>query len=133
MDKISTTPKDIRKFGLLFTIICLLVAGYLWYRDNAAWQWLVGASGFFLLTGLFVHPILRPIYIGWMKFAFVLGWINTRILLGVFFYLIITPTGLVMRLFGKDFLNEKRDKNAPTYWIKREPTELDPKRYENLF
>ncbi|MFN0157105.1 MAG: SxtJ family membrane protein, partial [Bacteroidota bacterium] len=100
---------------------------------HTAWQWLVGASGFFLVTGLFIHPILRPIYIGWMKFAFVLGWINTRILLGVFFYLIITPTGLLMRLFGKDFLSEKLNKNVRTYWIKREPTELDPKRYENLF
>lgn len=133
MDKISTTPKDIRKFGLLFSGICVLVGGYLWYRENTAWQWLAGAAGFFLVTGLFFHPVLRPIYVVWMKFAFVLAWVNTRILLGVFFFLILTPLGLVMRLFGKDFLDEKIDKQATTYWKRREPAPLDPKRYENLF
>ena len=41
---------------------------------------------------LSVHAVLRPIYVGWMKFAFVLGWINTRLILGLFFYLILTPS-----------------------------------------
>jgi carbamoyltransferase len=58
---------------------------------------------------------------------------NTRLLLGAFFYLILTPIGLVMRLAGKDYLEKQIDRSATTYWIKREPVPMDQKRYENLF
>jgi hypothetical protein len=88
---------------------------------------------FFLLSGLFTYPLLRPIYIGWMKFAFVLGWVNTRVILSVFFYLVITPVGLVMRLFGRDPMNRKFDRSAASYWVRRPEAPADLKRYENLF
>jgi len=77
--------------------------------------------------------ILRPIYVGWMKFAFVLGWINTRLILGIFFYLILTPVGLIMRLFGRDPLHRKFDRDATTYWAKRPPAEFKQERYQQLF
>jgi hypothetical protein len=68
-----------------------------------------------------------------MKFAFVLGWINTRILLGIFFYLILTPIGLIMRISGKDLIDQKIDKGAKSYWKKRERVPFDPAQYERLF
>lgn len=132
-ETIASGPREVRKFGLMFALICTLVAGYSFYKSGTVWPYFGGGAIFFLLTGLFVHPVLRPIYIGWMKFAFVLAWINTRILLGVFFYGIITPIGLLMRLFGKDLLDQKIDRNATTYWKKRDPTPVDRSRYERLF
>ena len=132
-DKIPTGPGEIRKFGILFALICAAVGGYLFWKESALWSWFGIAGAFFLVTGLFVQAVLRPVYSGWMMFAFVLGWVNTRILLGVFFYLIITPLGFVMRLAGKDLLDQKIDRQASTYWKKRERIPLDPKRIEQQF
>ncbi|MBT4936735.1 hypothetical protein HON22_02355 [Candidatus Peregrinibacteria bacterium] len=56
----------------------------------------------------------------WLKFAHTLGFINTKILLTLVFFLVITPIGLIMRLFGKDFLRKKMNKKIHSYWIQRE-------------
>ena len=127
------TAEEVRKFGILFTGVCAVGVAYLLYKGNPSWQWFAAGGAFFLITGLFLVPVLRPVYIGWMKFAQVLGWINTRILLGVFFYLVLTPIGVLLRLFGKDLLEERIDRSAKTYWIRRESQPFDPKRYERLF
>jgi hypothetical protein len=95
-------------------------------------MWFTAGSIFFLVTGLVGYPVLRPVYIGWMKFAFVLGWMNTRLLLGLFFYLILTPVGLVMRAFGKDIIDKKFDRQARSYWKKR-TTPFDPATMERQF
>jgi hypothetical protein len=129
---INATPKEVRKFGLMFSGICVLLVLFMVYKGSEHWPWAAVGSAFFLITGLVGYPILRPIYIGWMKFAFALGWLNTRILLGLFFYLIITPTGLVMRLLGKDLLDEKFEPEVASYWKKRtEP--FDPRTMERQF
>lgn len=132
-ERIQATPKDLRKFGILFTFVFLLVAAYSAYKGRSAWPWLAGAACFFLITGFFFHALLRPVYIGWMKFAFLLGWVNTRLILGLFFYLILTPVGLVMRLFGRDPLGRTFDRKADSYWVKRTSAEFKQERYRQLF
>ena len=64
--------------------------------------------------------VLKPIYWIWMIFATILGWIMTRIILSLLFYVIITPIGLILRMFGKQFLELKYNKNVNTYWNYRE-------------
>jgi hypothetical protein len=130
---IQASPSDIRKFGYLFAVVGVLIAAYMLYRGHGGWPWALVGSGLFLTTGLFLKPVLKPVYIVWMKFAHVLGWINTRLLLGVFFYLVMTPLGLFLRLLGKDLLDQKIDRSARSYWVKRERVKLDPARYEQLF
>jgi len=103
------------------------------YKGGHVWPWFLGGSVFFLVTGFFAYPVLRPIYVGWMTFAFALGWINTRIILGLFYYVIMTPTGVLMRVFGKDLLEENLDRSATSYWIKREQQPFDASRYERPF
>ena len=127
------TRQEVRKFGILFAGICAVVGIYLFYKESSAWLWLALGAAFFVTTGLFAYPVLRPIYVAWMRFAFAFAWINTRILLGIFFYLIITPISLFMRLVGKDFLDQKVDRSAKTYWKKRERVPFDPKRMEHQF
>lgn len=124
---------EVRKFGLLFSGVCALAAGYSFWKGSDLAGWFTGGAAFFMLTGLFFEPVLRPIHAAWMAFARALAWANTRLLLGVFFYLVLTPLGLVMRLFGKDFLDERIDRSSRSYWIPRKPEPLDKARCERLF
>lgn len=133
IEKINATRDSVRKFGLLFAVIGVLLAAYLIYRGSAQWYWPIAGSLLFLVAAFVGYPILKPLYIGWMTFAFILAWVNTRILLGVFYYCIVTPIGVLMRLAGKDLLDRKIDRSAKTYWKKREKEPFDPARYERLF
>jgi len=73
---------------------------------------------------------LRSVYAAWMKFAFLLAWVNTRLILVIIFYLVFTPLGLLMRLCGADPLERKINKKAGSYWKKRGLTEPS---YERQF
>lgn len=131
--KIDTSEKKVRNFGFLFSAVTIAIAAFAYYKGGASWPWFVGGSAFFLFTGMFLRPVLRPIYVLWMKFAYVLAWVNTRLLLSFFFYGIITPVGLVMRLLGRDPLTRKIDRSQTSYWVKRDPQPFDAKKYEHLF
>lgn len=97
------------------------------------WKWFLGLGiGLFGLAR-FAHPVMKPIHFAWMRLSQVLGWISTHVVLTIFFYLIITPTGLLMRLLGKDLLNQKIDKSAKSYWIKRDLSKYDPKHAGRMF
>lgn len=133
IDRIDPSKRNVRNFGILFGALSLVLGGYLLYRGNSRWYLtLVLGLGFFL-AAFAGYPVLKPLYIGWMAFAAVLAWINTRLLLGLFYFLVVTPIGLVLRLAGKDLLGERIDRNARTYWVRREPSDNDRSRYERLF
>ena len=132
-DRIDPSRKNVRKFGILFGVLGLLFAGFLMYRSNPHWYFAGAAGGLFFLGAFAGYPVLRPLYFGWMAFAAALAWVNTRILLGLFYYLILTPVGVVIRLSGKDLLGERIDRSAPTYWRKRDREAFDRNRYERLF
>lgn len=131
--KIDTSGKKVRSFGFLFTFVMIALTAFRYYKGGNSWIWFVGGAGFFLLTGMFLKPVLRPIYVLWMKFAYGLGWVNTRLLLGIFFYGVITPVGLVRRLLGRDPLTREIDRSQRSYWTKHDPRPFDAKRYEHLF
>ena len=124
---------EVRKFGLLFGAIGIAVTIYLAWTGNQYWPWAIGFAGFFVLSGLFAPGVLRPVYVAWMRLAFVLGWINTRILLSLFFYLVMTPIGLLLRMMGKDLLDERIDREAHSYWVRRDAPPFDPEQYRRLF
>ena len=131
--RIDTSGTKVRNFGFLFTFVMIALAAFRYYRGGNSWVWFVGGAVFFLVTGLFVKPVLRPIYVLWMKFAYVLGWVNTRLLLGIFFFAVITPVGLGRRLLGRDPLTRTIDRSQRSYWVKHDPRPFDAKRYEHLF
>ena len=131
--KIDTSGRKVRSFGFLFCFVMIALAAFRYYKGGNSWIWFVGGAVFFLLTGVLLQPVLRPIYVLWMRFAYVLGWLNTRFLLGIFFYLVITPVGLVMRILGRDPLTRKIDRSQSSYWTKHNPRPFDAKRYEHLF
>ena len=133
IEKIDSSRPKVRNFGFLFGALCLALSAYYYFKGGPAWPWLLALAAAFVLAGLFASPVLRPLYVAWMLFAFVLGWINTRILLGVFFYVVMTPVGVVLRLTGKDLLDRRLDRSAKSYWIRRGGEPFDRSRYERLF
>ena len=132
-DRIDTSRVKVRNFGLLFGGLCIALTLLFLWKGNPRWAWSTAGALFFFLTAFVGYPVLRPVYVVWMRFAFVLAWVNTRVLLGLFFFLILTPIGVVMRLTGKDLLEKRFDRSAKTYWQKREAEAVDKSRYERLF
>jgi saxitoxin biosynthesis operon SxtJ-like protein len=77
---------------------------------------LIAVAAAFLLAGLIAPRSLSGIYAVWMRIGEALAWINTRIILTLIFFLVVTPTGLVMRLFGRSPLDPRRRRSAASYW-----------------
>ncbi|MEO8358680.1 MAG: SxtJ family membrane protein [Vicinamibacteria bacterium] len=112
------TAKDLRNFGITFGAVTALTAAMFAYkgRMNPA-QGFAVASVIFFLLGFLLPGVLRPFFGPWMKFAEILGYINTRILLGVFYFIGVTPMGLAMRVSGKDPMGRVfKKKGVTSYW-----------------
>jgi len=107
------------KFGYMFTLIFLIASIYFFLREINMAFYVLGACSivFFLITS-FKAEILMPLNKLWMSFGLVLGMIISPIVMGVIFYAIFTPIGILMRLFGRDELLLKF-KAKSSYWIKR--------------
>ena len=119
MDDIKISSN--RSFGIVFFFIFLLISVYpLLYNENIR-IWSLIISIIFLFLGIINSRILTPFNHIWFKFGLVLGRFISPLIMGLVFFLVVTPIGLLMRVFKKDLLNLKFDKND-TYWInKQEP------------
>jgi hypothetical protein len=132
MRKLDLDKKTLRNFGVTLGTVFLVISGLLFFRQkNSGAACCLVVAGIFFVTGSISPVLLKPVYIGWMRFASILEWINTRIILLVLFYLIFTPIGLLMRLFRADLL-ERRSK-AGTCWKKKEKGTFNPLDYERRF
>ena len=102
---ISTSKKDIQKFSYLIGGILILIALYILWKGTADHRILLGIGIGTILVGIVIPMILKPVYYIWMVFANILGWIMTRVILSIVFYLIVTPIGLIAKIFRKRFLD----------------------------
>lgn len=118
--ELQTGPSELRKFGLTVGGVCLAVGMLWWLRHKPYYPWAFSAGAPLMLLGLVCPALLRWIYIAWMSAGFAVGAVVSTVLLAVFFYLVMTPVGLLAKCFGKDFLNRKLEPAAPSYWIPRE-------------
>lgn len=130
---IKSGKKELREFGITFGIVLSLLGGLFLWRGRDYYTWFFIFSGVFISLGVAAPIILKPIQKIWMALAIVIGWVMSRVILIILFYLIITPIGLLAKLFGKDFLNRKFDRTAESYWIMRKSTGFDKRSYENQF
>jgi hypothetical protein len=113
--------------------IAFIVIGSLYFfqkKHNAVLHSLV-VSCLFFISELVFPILLKPLYIIWMWLAFILSWINTRIILVILFYSVFTPLGLVMRLLRIDLLERK--KSNTTYWKKKEKIDFNISNYKMRF
>ena len=116
---IETNKIELRKFGLLTGGLLAglfgLILPYIFGRHYVLWPWIIG--GVLVIWALVLPAYLAPVYKYWMRVAHILGWINTRIILSIVFYLVITPIGLLARLFTRDPMARKLDRSATSYRI----------------
>ena len=109
-----------RNFGLVFFIVFLIVSIWPLTYDEPVRIWSAIISSIFLILGLMNSKLLTPLNKLWFKFGMILGAIVSPVVMGVVFFLVVTPIGLIMKIMGKDLLNKKYDKKKRTYWIKRD-------------
>ena len=113
--KISTN----RSFGVVFFVVFLLIAIYPLTHSGDIRIWSAIISFIFLVLGLLNSSILTPLNKIWFKFGIILGKIISPVIMAIIFFLVVTPTGLIMRILRKDILNLKYNQNK-SYWIEKE-------------
>ena len=110
-----------KNFGLVFFFVFLVISFYPLINDKEIRIWSIFVAIFFLILGVLNSPILTPLNKIWYKFGIILGKVISPLIMGVIFFLIVTPTGIFMRILKKDLLNLKYN-NKSSYWIlKRGP------------
>lgn len=140
---LDSSKKSLRSFGLVLGGVVTLVAGWLiWRSGSLEWSMdgrlrpsvLLGIVGIGVLAISVVLPqSLRPLYYVWMAIAFILGAVMTRVILTIVFVLLIIPTGLIMKILGRDALNRRIDASKSSYWISREDMDRTPERLEKYY
>ena len=115
-----------RNFGIVFSIVFLIISLWPLLSQNDIRIWSLIISGIFLVLGLINSKLLLPLNKIWFKFGILLGNFIAPIVMGVVYFMVVTPTGLIMRLLGKDLLNLKKN-NKDTYWIEKDNSNNDLK------
>ena len=108
-----------RNFGIVFFIVFLIIALWPLLKQNEIRIWSLIISFVFFVLGLINSKLLAPLNKLWFKFGILLGNIIAPIIMGIVFFLVVTPTGLIMRLFRKDTLKLKKNNNT-SYWINKD-------------
>ncbi len=125
--------KTLKKFGKTMGIAFAVIFCIIFFKARQANYWFLSISALFFVLAVVLPAALKPVYIAWMRFAALLGWVNSRLILLVIFYLAMAPMGLVMRLFGKDPLERKIDKNKESYWKQNGQKSFSAQDYERQF
>jgi hypothetical protein len=133
MEKLDLSRKSLNKFGITMGVAFLVISCLILIRHRHSIMPTSIISALFFIFGLVLPGALKYVYIAWMKFAFMLGWVNTRLLLLAIFYLLFTPLGLIMRLFGADLLDKKINRKKQTFWLNKEREAFDPLNYERQY
>jgi hypothetical protein len=123
--KWNPSLRELRQFAGMCLVFFGGIGTYLYFRHGpGTWPTALWSAALVLgLPGLAFPALLKPVYVGWMLAAFPIGWTVSHLLLGSIFYLVITPLGLLLRLFGYDPMKRKFEPAAKTYWIEHERSE----------
>jgi hypothetical protein len=109
-----------RGFGLVFFCFFLIVAAWPLFSGETPRLWALAVAFIFVVLALVRPAVLTPLNRLWFQFGLLLGKIVSPIVMSLVFFLTVLPTGIIMRLLGKDLLNRRIDRSAPSYWVKRE-------------
>ena len=108
-----------RSFGLVFFVVFLIVALWPLKHEEDIRLWSLALSIIFFILGILNSKLLTPLNKLWFKFGIFLGSIVAPIVMAMVYYIVVTPTGVFMRLLGKDLLKTSKEKHTSTYWMKR--------------
>ncbi len=130
---IKESKSDLRKFGLTVGIALTLLGTALLLFHKPSYLYFIIPGVLLIILGLTIPQILRPLNKIWMALALIMGWIMTRVILSILFYLGLTTISFLAKLFGKKFLELKMDRSKETYWVKREIKKVTPADLERQF
>ncbi len=130
---IKETKKDLMKFGVSVGIVLLVISALLFWNEKNSYLYFSIIGILLTILGIFYPASLRPINKVWMSFAIVLGWVMTRVILIILFYIVLTPIGIIAKIFRKNFLELKIDKSINSYWEVREKRNFEPSDFDNQF
>ena len=131
--KAPVSSSSDRAFGLVFAVVFAIIGLWPWLFGGQirAWSLVIGAA---LLGVAWLWPaVLAPLNRVWTRFGLLLHRIVSPVVLGVMFFVVITPMGLLMRILGKDPLRLRFDRDARSYWIERRPPGPAPDSLNNQF
>jgi hypothetical protein len=125
--------RTITSFALIVSGALLVIAAFQWRRGagQGVWGTLLAIAAVLLLAAAVAPALLRPVYRGWMRFGEALAWVKTRIILTLVFFLVVTPIGLLMRLFGRSPIAVARRDDS--YWTDVEPHSYGDRHVEKQF
>ena len=109
-----------KSFGIVFFVCFLIISLFPLFKDGNIRIWAIVTAITFLILGLLNSPFLNPLNKIWFKFGILLGGIMSPIVMGLVFFIVVTPTSLIMRMLGKNLLGLKKD-NKKSYWLERPP------------
>lgn len=131
--EITSTKRDCRNFGISVGIVLLLIGAFLFWKERPSAPWFLGIGGGLAFLGLVVPMVLKPLQRPWMMFAIILGYIMSRVILSILFFVIFTLIGRIARLFGAKLLDISFDRSAKTHWNSRPQKQYNPVESEQQF
>ncbi len=130
---IDKSENAVKKTGLTVGIVLILVSLILWYLGKTSSIYFSSVGGLFVIIAVVFPSLLRPFHIVWMILALLMGFVMSRVVLTILFYIVLTPVGIIAKIFGKKFMPLGFDKNAESYWERRENKVKDKIDYERQF
>ena len=130
--KLDRSPPALRRFGFAVGSVILVLGCFLLWRQRSAGWPLISIGTVLVLAGGLAPAMLKWVHGAWMIGALALGWIVTRILLTLVFFLVVAPVGLLQRLFGKRVIDVDFQADATSYWQARTARPV-PEDYEKQF
>jgi hypothetical protein len=131
--QLDASAAKLRRFGIMMAVLITIIAAYLMFiKANHSAGLILALIALLLLTPAIIFPTaLKPFFILWMALAFSLGWFVSRVLLVIIFFLVLTPTGWLGRLFRKRWLDIDFNEKKESYWIPKEKDK--PVNYEKMY
>ena len=130
---IKSKKRELRNFGITLGIIFLVISGFLFWKEKDSLTIFIAISITWFITAIAIPSVLKPVYWIWMIVGIILGWFMTRVILSLLFYLVFTPIGLILRFFGKEFLELSWDNSKESYWNFRVNEDIKKGSYEKQF
>lgn len=133
LKNIKSNRKELKKFGILIGVVLAGFSVLLHYHEKDFYLYFSVLSALFLTLGLLIPKLLKPFYKIWMGLSTILGWIMTRVILSVLFYIVVSPIGIILKLSGEKFLKLNLNQTKKSYWNHKNNTEIRIESYRKQF
>ena len=130
---IDSSDAAVKKTGLTVGVVLIVISLLLWYLGKSSFMYFSISGGLLVILALIAIPVLRPFHKLWMMLALLMGFVMSRVILTLLFYLVLTPIGIIAKIVGKKFMPLGFDKKANTYWEKKSDVAKQQIDYDRQF